>query len=73
MTFSKMSVGYAKLELTKGNKMDKFKKLDEAKELLLANYSVAEAYAMMYGYLATMVDDKRADAVLELVKERYAK
>ena len=68
-----MSVGYAKLELTKGNEMDKFKKLDEAKELLMENYPIDQAYAMMYGYLAAMVDDKRAEAVLEMVKERYSK
>jgi hypothetical protein len=61
------------LELTKGNKLDRFKKLDEALELLKANYKSEIAYAMMYGYLATMVDDKRADAVLEMVKERYSK
>jgi hypothetical protein len=68
-----MSVGCARLELTKGNKLDKFKKLDEAKDLLMENYPIDQAYAMMYGYLAAMVDDKRADAVLEMVKERYAK
>jgi AmiR/NasT family two-component response regulator len=69
-----MSVGYAKLELTKGNKMNKFQKLEEAKGLLMADYNNTEiVYAMMYGYLAAMVDDKRAEAVLELVKERYAK
>ena len=53
--------------------MDKFKKLDEAKELLMENYPIDQAYAMMYGYLAAMVDDKRAEAVLEMVKERYSK
>lgn len=65
-----MSVGYAKLELRK-EIMNKFDKLDEAKDLLLENYPLDQAYAMMYGYLAAMVDDKRADAILEMVKERY--
>lgn len=47
--------------------------LDEAKELLMANYPIEQVYPMMYGYLAALIDDKKAEAVLELVKERYAK
>jgi hypothetical protein len=67
-----MSVGYAKLELSKkGKQMNKFDKLDEAKRLLMEKYPIDHAYAMMYGYLAAMVDDKRADAVLEMVKARF--
>lgn len=74
MTSSKMSVGYAKLELTKGNKMDKFRKLDEAKKLLSEEYQNTEmVLAMMYGYLAALADDKTADNVLEFVRERYSK
>lgn len=53
--------------------MNKLEKLDLALKLLKTNHKSDIAYAMMYGYLAVMVDDKRADAVLELVKERYAK
>jgi hypothetical protein len=68
-----MSVGYAKLELMKGNKMDKLQKLDLALKLLKTEYRSDLAYAMMYGYLAVVVDDKKADAVLELVKERIVK
>lgn len=47
--------------------------LDEAKELLMANYPIEQVYPMMYGYLAALIDDKKAEAVLELVKERYGK
>lgn len=69
-----MSVGCARLELTKGNEMDKFKKLDEAKKLLSEEYNNTEmVLAMMYGYLAALADDKTADNVLEFVRERYAK
>jgi hypothetical protein len=53
--------------------MNKFRKLDEAKNLLMAEYNNTEiVYAMLYGYLASMVDDTRAEAVLEMVKDRYA-
>ena len=69
-----MSEGYAKLETTKGNKLDRFKKLDEARDLLMAEFKKPElAFAMMYGYLSAMANEKQADAVLELVKERYGK
>jgi hypothetical protein len=68
-----MSVGSAKLELTKGNEMDRFKKLDEARDLLMAEYKKpALVYSMLYGYLAAMANDKQAEDVLELVKERYS-
>jgi hypothetical protein len=53
--------------------MNKLDKLDVALKLLQAQYKSDIAYAMMYGYLAVMVDDKRADAVLELVKEKVSK
>lgn len=73
-TATKMSVVYAKINtIKKVDKMDKLQKLDEALKLLKSEYKSDIAYAMMYGYLAVMVDDKRANAVLELVKERVGK
>ena len=69
-----MSEGYARLELTKGKEMNKFRKLDEAKNLLMEEYNNTEiVYAMLYGYLAALADDKTADDVLGFVKERSSK
>jgi hypothetical protein len=55
------------------DKMNKLDKLDVALKLLKTEHKPDIAYAMMYGYLAVMVDDKRADAILELVKEKVSK
>jgi len=67
---SKMSYGYAKLELTKGNKMNKLKKLEEALNLLKEQEGFNAAYPMMYGYLAVLVSEKQADEVLLWAKTR---
>jgi hypothetical protein len=53
--------------------MDKLQKLDLALKLLKTEYKSDIAYAMMYGYLAVMVKEDRADAILDLVKERISK
>ena len=53
--------------------MNKLEKLDLALKLLKTENRSDLAYAMMYGYLAVMVSEEKADAVLELVKERIVK
>jgi hypothetical protein len=52
--------------------MNRFEKLDLAMALLKTKMSDDLAYASMVGYLSAMVDDKRADAVLELVQQKVA-
>ena len=53
--------------------MNRFEKLDLAMSLLKTQMSSDLAYATMVGYLSAMVDDKRADAVLDLVQKKVAK
>jgi hypothetical protein len=53
--------------------MDKLQKLDIALKLLKSEHKSEIAYAMMYGYLAVMVSEDRADALLEMVMERTGK
>jgi hypothetical protein len=66
-----MSVGYAKLELTKGNKMTNYEKLEVARKLLETKMDREMAYATMYGYLAVLVNsEKQADFVLALAQKR---
>lgn len=50
--------------------MNRFEKLDLAMALLKTQMSSDLAYATMVGYLSAMVDDKRADAVLDLVQQK---
>jgi hypothetical protein len=58
---------------TKGKLMNKLNKLDVALKLLQTKHKSEIAYAMMYGYLAVMVSEEKADALLEMVQERYGK
>jgi hypothetical protein len=53
--------------------MNKFDKLDLALKLLKSEMTSDLAYATMVGYLSAMVDDKRADAVLDLVQKKVTK
>ena len=53
--------------------MNRFEKLDLALKLLKAEMTSDLAYATMVGYLSAMVDDKRADAVLDLVQKKVTK
>lgn len=53
--------------------MNRFEKLDLAMALLKTQMSSDLAYATMVGYLSAMVDDTRADAVLELAQKKVAK
>jgi hypothetical protein len=78
MTTSKMSEGYARLKLTKGNKMTPIQTLDHALELLkqkegdsLKGHAIA--YASLVGYLMATATPAQADKVLGYVKEGLAK
>jgi hypothetical protein len=69
-----MSVVGARIKtIKKEDKMDKLQKLDIALKLLKSEHKSEIAYAMMYGYLAVMVSEDRADALLEMVMERTGK
>jgi hypothetical protein len=69
-----MSVGYAKLELTKGNKMTPMEKIDEALRLLSQDKKDGQfAYPRVLGYLMTVATAEQADFVLELAKQKVGK
>jgi predicted Zn-dependent protease len=68
-----MSVVRDRLNSMKGNKMNKLEKLDLALRLLKDGMRSDLAYAMMYGYLAVVVSEDKADEVLKLVQERIVK
>jgi hypothetical protein len=53
--------------------MNKMEKVDLALKLLMKENKPEITYAMMYGYLTAMVEEKTADAILELVKKSLAK
>lgn len=73
-----MSVGYARLELTKGNKMGTREMLDKALDLITEkNEAKGEkwatarllAYSAMYGMLGHKISKKHAEFVLEVAKD----
>lgn len=68
-----MSVVRDRLDSMKGNEMNKLQKLDLALRLLKDGMRSDLAYAMMYGYLAVVVSEDKADEVLKLVQERIVK
>ena len=53
--------------------MNKFEKLDLALKLLKTEQSDILAYATMVGYLSAMVDDSRADDILDLAQKKEGK
>ncbi len=67
-----MSEGYAKLELTKGNKMTNYEKMEMARKLLETKMDTTMAFATMYGYLAVLVNEKDANFVLDLAQKRVS-
>jgi len=78
LTGYKMSEGYGKLELMKGNKMTPIEKLDYALELLKEKEGDdwkghAIAYASLVGYLMATATPAQADRVLGYVKEGLGK